>query len=756
MKKLFTLIFVSLMGISLFAQSQAPKLRPGLKSQKANYKEFVSAEPVNYGSVTHAQPLKNQNLAPNAVSVVSIGSSANAFGYGYSGGQRTIVWYDGDLNTVTNFHRMGGELDPTGYSGDLGYDISTDGGMNWNNMVECYVATEPSGQYYADAARYPQAAIWNPTGNTDPTNAYMAFFAPNLDGSNAAGGASWGGYSFGVQKIGAASNVDTTKNLRPSEGEYHQYLPQGYAYARGNALLTVDINYNEEPVYYQNLILNRGTWSEEEQDIVYEQSLLDAPIIDADVVFRPACIRAAFGPDGQTGYIVMLGNNGENELVYDGQKSYYPMLWKTEDAGETWSEVINVQLDGPDGIEGVLNYMSDAEIDSLFVDPDPARDEIPFTTAFDCDLVVDANGNPHIAVGIGVQGSDDYSILSGHPWYAIFDIWSPDGGETWQGVELGRPEIMRGEYGVAGGNDSYTEDSRVCNATNWDGTKVFFSWVDTDPEVDPDENTSPDVWVRGFDPIANKLTAGLDGADLPTNATFGSVAMWQAYFATMSRYVIDEDGVYTLPITYEDMTIGDPGAPVQFYYIQDFSFTDDDFTIQVGPEPLVPNFEASATEIDLNFSDAIDFTDLSTGGAITWAWEFEGGDPATSNEQNPTVTYGEIGTYDVSLTVGNGTEEVTKEMEDYINVYNSIGINEVFAAAIKMYPNPVQNELTIELPEGNGNLEITIMDNTGRVVANHIAGSKQLKLDLSDYAKGVYMLRFASEGQSTVKKLLVK
>ena len=40
---------------------------------------------------------------------------------------------------------MGGSLDPGGYSGDLGYDISTDGGMTWTNMVECYISNISGG-----------------------------------------------------------------------------------------------------------------------------------------------------------------------------------------------------------------------------------------------------------------------------------------------------------------------------------------------------------------------------------------------------------------------------------------------------------------------------------------------------------------------------------------------------------------------------------------------------------------------------------
>ncbi len=64
----------------------------------------------------------------------------------------------------------------------------------------------------------------------------------------------------------------------------------------------------------------------------------------------------------------------------------------------------------------------------------------------------------------------------------------------------------------------------------------------------------------------------------------------------------------------------------------------------------------------------IDFYDLSSGGAISWEWTFEGGSPATSTEQNPVVAYFTAGTFDVTLTVSDGLETNTMMLENYITV----------------------------------------------------------------------------------------
>ncbi|MBP6334066.1 MAG: PKD domain-containing protein [Bacteroidia bacterium] len=62
------------------------------------------------------------------------------------------------------------------------------------------------------------------------------------------------------------------------------------------------------------------------------------------------------------------------------------------------------------------------------------------------------------------------------------------------------------------------------------------------------------------------------------------------------------------------------------------------------------NFTASSQSVCVNGS--LDFLDLS-GNASEWLWTFPGGTPATSNLQNPSVTYSVPGTYGVMLVATN-------------------------------------------------------------------------------------------------------
>ena len=88
-------------------------------------------------------------------------------------------------------------------------------------------------------------------------------------------------------------------------------------------------------------------------------------------------------------------------------------------------------------------------------------------------------------------------------------------------------------------------------------------------------------------------------------------------------------------------------------------------TVEEGSAP-VAGFSASATEITAG--NAVNFTNTSTGYQATRTWTFEGGNPATSNEENPRVIYSAPGTYQVSLTVSNPCGDNTKTETAYITV----------------------------------------------------------------------------------------
>lgn len=71
----------------------------------------------------------------------------------------------------------------------------------------------------------------------------------------------------------------------------------------------------------------------------------------------------------------------------------------------------------------------------------------------------------------------------------------------------------------------------------------------------------------------------------------------------------------------------------------------------------------------------VQFTDLSTSNTTSWEWEFEGGNPASSNMENPLVVYETAGVYDVTLIAKNEAGEDVFTLLDYIVVGETPSVN---------------------------------------------------------------------------------
>jgi len=124
---------------------------------------------------------------------------------------------------------------------------------------------------------------------------------------------------------------------------------------------------------------------------------------------------------------------------------------------------------------------------------------------------------------------------------------------------------------------------------------------------------------------------------------------------------------------YSNMSV-DPADDKTFWFTTEYMISGSSKGSKIASlyfaELLGASFTAGSPTIFVG--GTVDFTDLSTGNPTSWAWTFEGGDPATSNLQNPSVVYPVAGTYDVTLTVGDGTNTNTLVRPDYILVKEEI------------------------------------------------------------------------------------
>ena len=143
--------------------------------------------------------------------------------------------------------------------------------------------------------------------------------------------------------------------------------------------------------------------------------------------------------------------------------------------------------------------------------------------------------------------------------------------------------------------------------------------------------------------------------NLSSNASSTSWDFNDGTFSTDTNptHVYTQSGVYEVVLS----SANGCGSTMATYLIEVVT------GLSSGP---VPDFAASPTvgcgPLDVTFSD------LSSGTPTAWNWSFPGGTPATSTDQNPTITYSTAGTYTVTLEAidPNGANSITQT--SYITV----------------------------------------------------------------------------------------
>jgi len=135
--------------------------------------------------------------------------------------------------------------------------------------------------------------------------------------------------------------------------------------------------------------------------------------------------------------------------------------------------------------------------------------------------------------------------------------------------------------------------------------------------------------------------------------------------------------------------------------------------------------------------------------ATTYAWDF--GDGNTSNEATPFHIYTNGGSYTVILSA---TGPCGTDVDTMVINLSITGIDQL-SANIDMYPNPTNEMLNI-VADQNLNADIVITNIEGRIVKSTRMTGTTLKLNVSDLAKGMYMVKITNEEGSSIQRLIVE
>ena len=99
--------------------------------------------------------------------------------------------------------------------------------------------------------------------------------------------------------------------------------------------------------------------------------------------------------------------------------------------------------------------------------------------------------------------------------------------------------------------------------------------------------------------------------------------------------------------------------------------------ITVNEVIIVPVADFTADATSVSEGAQVNFTDLSTNEPTSWSWTFNGGTPASSTAQNPSVVYDNAGTYGVTLLATNSAGGDTEVKTAYITVTSTPSVVEL-------------------------------------------------------------------------------
>lgn len=472
----------------------------------------------------------DQNAFAQCGSAVNAGSATNMLTL--TRNATNPIAADKDLNTIIYAHRNS-TVTFGGSSGNLRYDISTNGGASWTNNqgVLNPILTSP--------ARYPNVAIYNPTSNTNPNNAYLGYIAATISTTNSA----WNGQVTGVRQL---NNTGNTENYNMANS-INPLIPNSMVKGAPGIFWSVDAIYTGTLV--TGFQIYKGTWNGS-NNINWVTNYSTTPTFNTLFDGNPHTgdYNIAFDPTGTKGWMSFLGHINGGPTNY----CYYPVFYKTLDGGNTWVGPIQVDINQFSCATAILTGTN------------------VLSTNFEHDLTVDINGNPHLVTTL-CNANNAYAVYYGST-HRLYDITNLNG--VWNGYEIANINAGRGGWGTSPTN-TVTMDMAPQASRTQDGKKVFFTWTNNTTYTLGAANQSPNLFGRGFDVTTNKWTNVKDftSCNVALNGTI-------LFPHTAAEVLEPTTTTYKLASIYGELTVpNDPGTTSNFKFIDNATFTNTDFSV---------------------------------------------------------------------------------------------------------------------------------------------------------------------------------
>jgi len=156
----------------------------------------------------------------------------------------------------------------------------------------------------------------------------------------------------------------------------------------------------------------------------------------------------------------------------------------------------------------------------------------------------------------------------------------------------------------------------------------------------------------------------------------------------------------------------------------------------------------------------VTFTSTSGGNPTSWLWNF--GDASSDTVANPVHTYTTVGTFTVTLIVGNGCSSDTLIVAAAVTISGLSGVGDQAPARfglVQNYPNPFNPSTTFVYSlEKQGRARLEIYDLSGRRIATLVnadkaAGQHEITWRPADLPSGVYFSRLPAGGRTDTRRV---
>ncbi|NQU80665.1 MAG: immunoglobulin domain-containing protein [Bacteroidetes bacterium] len=234
-------------------------------------------------------------------------------------------------------------------------------------------------------------------------------------------------------------------------------------------------------------------------------------------------------------------------------------------------------------------------------------------------------------------------------------------------------------------------------------------------------------------------------------AQFTVSATGDGLFYQWQKDGTDISGATTDTCTINSVSTSDAGEYTCIVSDDCGSVTSDSATLAVK---LSTEITQQPDDINANEGEDISLNIVATGTNLTYQWRFEGvniegADIATY--QILSVVVDNAGNYDVVVT-----GECGEFTSDIAVLSVATNVEKLSENDINIYPNPSKGIFNISYNKNIETVEVIIINFEGKVIYQKNYNSGNFVIDLSDKAKGVYLIKFNYAGKSLVSRIVLE